>query len=120
MRHRLAVASLFVLLTILLAGAGASWVAPYPYDGIDLENAGVGPTFDSWHLFGTDLLGRDYFSRVIYGIQTSEKVAFIVAIVAVLLGTIVGAASGYFRVGWTTASCASRTSSSPCPASRCS
>ena len=95
MRHRLAVASLFVLLTILLAGAGASWVAPYPYDGIDLENAGVRHVRST---AGTSsartLLGRDYFSRVIYGIQTSEKVAFIVAIVAVLLGTIVGAAFG--------------------------
>ena len=99
MRHRLAVASLIVLILILGSGAFASWVAPYPYDGIDLENAGVGPTFDNWHLFGTDLLGRDYFSRVIYGIQTSEKVAFIVALLAVLIGTAVGALSGYYS-GW--------------------
>jgi ABC-type dipeptide/oligopeptide/nickel transport system permease subunit len=99
MRHRLAVGSLVVLILILGAGAFAPVVAPYPYDGIDLENAGVGPTFDNWHLFGTDLLGRDYFSRVIYGIQTSEKVAFIVAFLAVLLGTAVGALSGYYS-GW--------------------
>jgi len=95
-RHRLAVLSLFVLIVVLGAGLLAKWVAPYPYDGIDLENAGVGPTFDSWHLFGTDLLGRDYFSRVIYGIQTSEKVAFLVAFLAVAIGTVVGAAAGYY------------------------
>jgi ABC-type dipeptide/oligopeptide/nickel transport system permease subunit len=98
-RHRLAVASLVVLILVLGAGAFAPVVAPHPYDGIDLENAGVGPTFDNWHLFGTDLLGRDYFSRVIYGIQTSEKVAFIVAFLAVVLGTAVGAVSGYYS-GW--------------------
>jgi peptide/nickel transport system permease protein len=96
MRHRLAVGSLVVLILVLGAGVLAPWVAPYPYDGIDLENAGVAPTFDNWHLFGTDLLGRDYFSRVIYGIQTSEKVAFIVAFLAVVIGTAVGALAGYY------------------------
>jgi peptide/nickel transport system permease protein len=95
-RHKLAVASLFVLILILASGGLAKVVAPYPYDGIDLENAGVGPTLDNWHLFGTDLLGRDYFSRVIYGIQTSEKVAFIVAFLAVVIGTTVGAVAGYY------------------------
>ena len=95
-KHRLAVASLVVLVIVLGAGLAASWVAPHPYDGIDLENAGVGPTLENWHLFGTDLLGRDYFSRVIYGIQTSEKVAFLVAFLAVVIGTTVGAVAGYY------------------------
>jgi ABC-type dipeptide/oligopeptide/nickel transport system permease subunit len=95
-RHKLAVASLLILILILTSGGLARLVAPYPYDGIDLENAGVGPTLDNWHLFGTDLLGRDYFSRVIYGIQTSEKVAFIVAFLAVVIGTTVGAVAGYY------------------------
>jgi ABC-type dipeptide/oligopeptide/nickel transport system permease subunit len=96
LRHRLAVGSLVVLLVILGMGAFADTVAPYSYDEIDLANAGVGPTLEGKHFFGTDLLGRDYFSRVVWGIQTSEKVAFLVAFLSTLIGTIVGAFAGYY------------------------
>jgi peptide/nickel transport system permease protein len=93
-RHRLAVVSLIVLLIILLAGLFAPWVAPYSFEGYDINNTESPPSWQ--HPFGTDLLGRDYFSRVIYGIRTSERVAFIVAGLTVLIGTIVGMLSGYF------------------------
>jgi ABC-type dipeptide/oligopeptide/nickel transport system permease subunit len=95
-RHRLAMVSLVVLLIVLGAGLAADWVAPYAYDEIDLENSGVGPTLEGKHFFGTDVLGRDYFSRVIYGIQTSERVAFIVAALSTLIGVLVGAVAGYY------------------------
>ena len=95
-RHRLAMISLVVLLIVLGAGLAADWVAPYAYDEIDLENSGVGPTLEDKHFFGTDVLGRDYFSRVVYGIQTSERVAFIVAGLSTLIGVIVGAFAGYY------------------------
>lgn len=95
-RHRLAMMSLVALLLILGAGLAADWVAPYAYDEIDLENSGVGPTLDGKHFFGTDVLGRDYFSRVVYGIRTSERVAFIVAGLSTLIGVIVGAVAGYY------------------------
>jgi ABC-type dipeptide/oligopeptide/nickel transport system permease subunit len=95
-RHRLAMASLVILFIILGAGLAADWVAPYAYDEIDLENSGVGPTLEGKHFFGTDVLGRDYFSRVIYGIQTSERVAFIVAALSTLIGVLVGAVAGYY------------------------
>jgi ABC-type dipeptide/oligopeptide/nickel transport system permease subunit len=95
-RHKLAMLSLLVLLLILGAGAFAGAVAPYAYDEIDLLNAGVGPTLDGRHFFGTDLLGRDYFTRVVYGIQTTEKVAFLVALLSTLIGTVIGAFAGYF------------------------
>ena len=99
LRHRLAMGSLVVLVLILVAGALASWVAPYRFDGNFPDQAAIGPTFSHWHLFGTDLLGRDYFSRVIYGIQTSEQVAFLVAGVSTVIGTFVGAIAGYYG-GW--------------------
>ena len=95
-RHRLAMVSLVVLLIILGAGVAANWVAPYAYDEIDLENSDVGPTFEGKHFFGTDVIGRDYFSRVVYGIRTSERVAFIVAALSTLIGVIVGAVAGYY------------------------
>src|SRR4051794_39228127 len=98
-RHRLAMMSLIIVVAIFLAGALASHVAPYSFDEIDLTNSGVGPTFHDWHIFGTDLIGRDYFSRVIYGIRTSEQVALLVAVVSTLIGTAIGAAAGYYG-GW--------------------
>ena len=96
LRHRLAMVSLVVLFIVLGAGAAADWVAPYAYDEIDLENSGVGPTLENQHYFGTDVLGRDYFSRVVYGIQTSERVAFLVAGLSTLIGVLVGAFAGYY------------------------
>ena len=99
LRHRLAMGSLVILTIILLAGFFADRVAPYAFDDIDLENLVSPPTTDGKHFFGTDPLGRDYFSRVIYGIRTSGYVAFIVAGLSTLIGTIIGAISGYFG-GW--------------------
>ena len=46
--------------------------------------------------FGTDQLGRDYFSRVIYGVQTSLGVAIVVALLATFIGTLIGAVAGYY------------------------
>jgi ABC-type dipeptide/oligopeptide/nickel transport system permease subunit len=96
MRHRLAMVSLIVLLAVFLAGAFAPVVAPYAYDEIDLENAGSPPTLDGFHVFGTDLIGRDYLSRVIFGIRTSEQVAMVVLVLGTLIGVFVGALAGYY------------------------
>jgi peptide/nickel transport system permease protein len=93
-RHRLAVASLVVLVLIALVAILARWVAPYGFNDQDYLNIAKGPTWD--HPFGTDLLGRDYLSRVIYGLQTSLWVAFFVAVLATFLGTVVGAFAGYY------------------------
>ena len=94
-RHKLAMISLVILIIVLGAGAFAPIVAPYSYDAIDLDNTNSPPTLEGQHYFGTDVLGRDYFSRVVYGIRTSESVAFIVAALATLIGVIVGAFAGY-------------------------
>ena len=96
LRHRLATASLVVLVLIFLAGAFANWVAPYSFDEIDLSHSSAGPTLSGFHIFGTDLIGRDYLSRVIYGIRTSEQVALIVALLATLIGVTIGAVAGYY------------------------
>ena len=98
-RHRLAMGSLVVLIIVLAAGFAAERVAPYAFDDIDLNNIAAPPTTEDQHYFGTDQLGRDYFSRVLYGIQTSARVAFIVAFLSTVIGVIVGALAGYFG-GW--------------------
>jgi peptide/nickel transport system permease protein len=51
---------------------------------------------DGWHLFGTDKLGRDYLSRVMFGIRTSLWVAVFVALLSTALGTAIGALAGYY------------------------
>jgi peptide/nickel transport system permease protein len=96
LRHRLAMASLIVLIIIVFAGVFASVIAPYSYDEIDLENSLKAPTLEDKHFFGTDFQGRDYFSRIVYGIQTSIRVAFLVAILSTLIGTTIGALAGYY------------------------
>ena len=95
-RHKLAVASLIILITATLVAVFADQVAPYAFDEFDFEHIVEGPTLEGWHLFGTDQLGRDYLSRVIYGLQTSLWVAFLVASIATVLGTVVGAIAGYY------------------------
>jgi len=88
-----------VLVIILLAGIFANLVAPYSFDAQDFASSERGPTLAGHHFFGTDILGRDYFSRVVYGIRTSEKVAFVVAILSTLIGTFIGTVAGYYG-GW--------------------
>lgn len=96
LRHRLAVGSLVILVVIALVGVFAPQLAPYGFDELDLENITAAPTFNDWHLFGTDLLGRDYLSRVIFGIRTSLWVAVFVAVLSTAIGTAIGATAGYF------------------------
>jgi ABC-type dipeptide/oligopeptide/nickel transport system permease subunit len=98
-RHRLAMVSLVVLALILLAGVFAPLITPYSFAAQDFANSGQPPTFKAHHYFGTDVLGRDYFSRVVYGIRTSAKVALIVTLVSTIVGTIIGAVAGYYT-GW--------------------
>jgi ABC-type dipeptide/oligopeptide/nickel transport system permease subunit len=96
-RHRLAMGSLFLLIAILLVGIFANAIAPFKYDQIDFNNILKGPSGD--HYFGTDFLGRDYFSRVLFAIRTSARVAFLVAFLSTAIGTAIGALAGYFG-GW--------------------
>jgi peptide/nickel transport system permease protein len=94
LRHRIAVAGLVVLLLLALVAIFAGRVAPYGFDEQNYDIINQGPSAD--HPFGTDQLGRDSFSRVIFGLRTSLWVAFFVAILSTTIGTIVGAIAGYY------------------------
>jgi peptide/nickel transport system permease protein len=96
-RKPVAVGALVILAAIFLAGALASVIAPYPFAGINANALSQPPSLH--HLFGTDLLGRDHFSRVLYGIRTSEVVALSVAAAGTLIGLAVGGLAGYYG-GW--------------------
>jgi peptide/nickel transport system permease protein len=83
---------LFFLISLL-----APWLAPYDFGQIDLTNVLASPSAS--HLFGTDQLGRDVLSRMIWGARISLKVGFAATGVAIIIGTILGAVSGYYG-GW--------------------
>ncbi len=94
LQHRLAVASLILLVLIFAAGLLASRLAPYGYQEVNLHALNAGPSWS--HPFGADQLGRDYFSRTLYGVGTSAQVALLVGFIACLIGTLVGALAGYY------------------------
>ena len=96
LRHRLATASLIFLILLVLLAIFAKRVSPYAYDELDLFNIAQAPTRQGHHWFGTDLLGRDYLSRVIYGLRTSLWVAMLVAGLTTMIGTTIGSIAGYY------------------------
>jgi ABC-type dipeptide/oligopeptide/nickel transport system permease subunit len=92
MRHKLAVAGLIVTLVLILAGIFAPLIAPYRYDFSNLMEANKFPSRD--HLMGTDAIGRDYFSRILYGIRTSMMVGFISVLIGCSIGIPLGLLAG--------------------------
>jgi peptide/nickel transport system permease protein len=99
LHHRLAMGGLVGLVILFGAGIFANYIAPYSFEQIDLNHVLIPPTTYQQHYFGTDEIGRDFFSRVIYGIRTSEEVGVFVAVVSSFIGLVVGAIAGYYG-GW--------------------
>ncbi len=96
-RHKLAVVSAGVLAFIILMALLAPLLAPYDPDKTDLQLARFGePAPPSLaHPFGSDQVGRDQLSRIMYGSRVSLVVGFIATGIAILVGTILGAIAGY-------------------------
>ena len=97
-RPRVGFGLLVVLLLVVMA-LGAPWLAPHDPLAQDLRNAFASPVWaggQSEHLLGTDSLGRDLLSRIIYGARAALAVAFVAALFAGLLGTALGLAAGYY------------------------
>ena len=97
-RHRIAVVSLVVLLLLLVLCFGASAIAPYPRGEQDLLLGPTGPSAKHW--FGTDNLGIDQLSTLLYAGQISLKIGLAVALISTVLGTIIGSVAGYFGKWW--------------------
>lgn len=97
-QHKMALVGLFVLVLLYLSAIFAPAIAPYdPTFDLDLDHVRATPSWD--HLMGTDEIGRDEFSRVLFGGRVSLSVGFAAAMSAGLIGTAVGAMAGY-RGGW--------------------
>jgi len=93
-RHRLAVASAGVIALVAMACAVAPLIAPYDFDAIDLSAIRQPP--GAGHLMGTDDLGRDLFTRVLYGGRISILIGVLSALMGTALGSAIGALAGYF------------------------
>lgn len=100
-RHKLAMFGLLTLCLIALACILAPVIAPYPYDEINLNASYLpinspGEPGQPMHLLGTDKLGRDIFSRLLYAGRISLGVALVTTLLSLLVGTLIGAVSGAF------------------------
>lgn len=101
-KHKLAAFGAAVILVIVAVAILAPLIAPFApndqmFDGLTLEGAPMAP--NGKFIMGTDLLGRDLFSRILYGARTSLVIGVIANGMALLIGTLVGLTAGYFG-GW--------------------
>ena len=94
-RNRLAVGGALFLVALMLAALFAPFLTPYEPLRTDPLNAFAPPS--SAHPLGTDEVGRDVLTRLIYGSRTSLGVGFLVMLIGVVLGTLLGSLSGYFQ-----------------------
>jgi peptide/nickel transport system permease protein len=102
LRRPLAFFGIFVIVTIVLLALFAPLIAPYDpaeqlFEGLTLEGAPLAP--NGQFLLGTDLLGRDLFSRLLHGARTSLVIGIVANGIAVAIGALVGITAGFFR-GW--------------------
>jgi peptide/nickel transport system permease protein len=87
---------------VLLIAFSADWIAPYSYSQLDLLARLTPPVFlggDAAHWLGTDELGRDVLSRLIFSVRISLLVAFTSTLLSALVGVLMGFAAAHFR-GW--------------------
>ena len=96
-RNKLAMSGLILVAGLFLVSILAHWLAPYDPGLIDLKEVLMPPSANHW--LGTDPLGRDVLSRIIFGSRVSLKVGFVAVGLATLIGLVVGATAGYYG-GW--------------------
>jgi ABC-type dipeptide/oligopeptide/nickel transport system permease subunit len=102
LRNPTSLIGLVLIFGYIFAAVAAPMIAPYKPDEMDLLNRLQPPVWishNSMHLFGTDELGQDIFSRIVYGARVSLYVGSASILISVVVGTTLGAAAGYFR-GW--------------------
>lgn len=93
-RNRLALVGLAIVLTMMIVSLSAPLIAPYDPLSIDVHNVFSPPSRS--HPFGTDELGRDVLSRMIWGSRVSLQVGFLAVSIAIMIGTILGSLAGYY------------------------
>ena len=100
LRDRLAVIGVAWIVFMIFVAIAAPWIAPYPSEGRGASH--LASRFEApsaQHLFGTDNLGRDVLSRVIFGARIPLEISSAVALAVLLIGPLLGALAGYYG-GW--------------------
>jgi len=92
--RKVAVVGLVLIVFLILTAIFAPWLAPYPPNDINMAQTLAKPSAEHW--LGTDNLGRDVLSRIIYGARTSLLIAIGATAVSVILGEILGLIAAYF------------------------
>ena len=92
-RNRLALVGLILLAVLVCAAIFGPMLSPYPYDGMDAMSRNQSSTAAHW--FGTDQMGRDIFTRVLYGTRVSLLVGFASTALNLLIGVLYGSIAGY-------------------------
>ena len=99
--NRLLLFGAVIALAIVLIAIFAPWIAPYPEDAGSATHPEIllqPPSRE--HLFGTDQVGRDVFSRVLYGARVSPAIAFLVLLISISIGVPLGVLAGYVGKVW--------------------
>jgi len=97
-RNKLSVFGLAAIVGIILVALFASWLAPYPSSaGLYVNFAASGQPPSSAHIFGTDEIGRDIFSRIMFGFRYSLMLMVVVLTVTVPAGVVLGLIAGYYN-----------------------
>lgn len=93
-KNKLAIAGLIVLISIIIISVFGPLLSPYKSDYMDVEYPNIGPCTE--HILGTDQLGRDVLTRVMYAGRISMAVGLVAVCVEVVIGSILGAIAGYY------------------------
>ena len=93
-RNKAAMVGGSILIILIFCAIAAPWIAPYPYAYQDLDLGASPPS--AQHILGTDILGRDLFSRILYGARVSLLVGFVATGVALVIGVSWGIVAGFF------------------------
>jgi oligopeptide transport system permease protein len=96
-KNRGALWSFYFIIFVCLTAIFASWIAPFSYETQNIDRALMVPNTTNW--LGTDALGRDMLSRIIYGARMSMSVGIVTALFSLIIGGFYGAVSGWLG-GW--------------------
>lgn len=101
--HPSAVAGLALIALFVVVALAAPVIAPHPVSELNLANRFLPPVFlegGRWnYIFGTDQMGQDVFSRVLYGARVSIVIGLVSVLISIGIGTVLGSLAGYYR-GW--------------------
>ena len=91
--NKMALAGLIMIVILVLAAIFAPWITKYSYSQTSRDTR-LRPSWEHW--FGTDRLGRDVFTRVVYGARVSLKIGILATAISLIIGVLFGAVAGFF------------------------